>query len=1021
MKKSLSVVLSTAVALSMFSSMAFAKTSADFSDLKELDAATQAKFDAMISAGIFDGVSDTTFGLKDEMNRAQFAKVAALIMGLDVNKDLTTSSFNDVSVDDPANGYALPYIEALKEAGVTDGYAEGQYNPAGKVTKEQLATFLVRVLGKDADAKAMTGEDATVSDWAQGYVALALELKLLANGEDGTFGGQANATRDLLLTGAYEAKQQYVPAGKVSVSEAKATGVQQVTVSFNKPVDTEKAKLALTKGAASVATTVKFADDKKSAVLSLTDVKVGEGDYTVTLSGLDADAVEKTTATFTGEKEAVKSIEFASAGDTVAYSKQATVRVKPLNQYGEIASFSAGDYSVYTTDGSATLSKDSVDGTLIVKMNTMDITGVVQGASMIPVTVYHNDTRISAQKTFKLGNTSFISKIELGDAKYSNGSALSDKGDYLEVPVRELDQYGNVVTADQLEADGINDNLNAVITPYESNIAVTYDKDSEGTNRIVKMTLSDKLDKNGEYTATIYGGASSETMKFNVKAAAVVTKVEFGSFTGTLAAGDGLDGTDAQYIPVIGYDASGNKLSTTDLVNDTNIERIKISASGNVHAVDAAGNASAQLIKTGEHAGSIKLTVDKTAANGTAYISANISEMNANDYKYMNLPIGKARVADTMTVATDSKKKGIGTSDTDLVVKVKDQYGADLKNIVGDTTENGKAVTYDVYMTVTSVNTDAANEGTGFTVTGKDDNAAFTTAPIIGDNVKQNFTITPDKFDIFNDGFTINTNNTIGKAEVKFELRKTVGDGTPSVIRTITKTFEGLNAAKADLTYSVSQPGEAYAFLDNAENFGALGTALTANYGGAKVAKEITVSAKDSAGDEVAIPNQVQRATTGDPNVAKAVIGDGVHGDAGKAYVMGNEAGTTDVTVLYETLKGELKSVNTSVTVKNEMPAVASITANGDKTIADGSDISIDSIMDLAVKDQFGDEFKDGNQVTYNAILGLTYAVEDVVGEGNITIDQDNGTISIDSTVKGFTLKVVAPNGKTASTAVTVS
>ncbi|MBD0384926.1 S-layer homology domain-containing protein, partial [Paenibacillus sedimenti] len=209
MKKSLSVVLSATVALSMFSSVAFGKTSADFTDLKDLDAATKAKFDAMISAGIFDGVSDTSFGLKDEMNRAQFAKVAALIMGLDVNKDLKTSTFTDVSVDDAANGYALPYIEALKTAGVTDGYGENTYNPAGKVTKEQLATFLVRVLGKDADAKGKTGTDTTVSGWAQGYVALALELKLLANGEDGTFSGQANATRDLLLTGAYEAKQQY--------------------------------------------------------------------------------------------------------------------------------------------------------------------------------------------------------------------------------------------------------------------------------------------------------------------------------------------------------------------------------------------------------------------------------------------------------------------------------------------------------------------------------------------------------------------------------------------------------------------------------------------------------------------------------------------------------------------------------------------------------------------------------------------------------------------------------------------
>lgn len=44
-----------------------AKSSADFTDLKDLDAAKKAKFDAMISTGIFDGVSDTTFGLNDEM------------------------------------------------------------------------------------------------------------------------------------------------------------------------------------------------------------------------------------------------------------------------------------------------------------------------------------------------------------------------------------------------------------------------------------------------------------------------------------------------------------------------------------------------------------------------------------------------------------------------------------------------------------------------------------------------------------------------------------------------------------------------------------------------------------------------------------------------------------------------------------------------------------------------------------------------------------------------------------------
>lgn len=190
---------------------AAAKTSADFSDLTDLDAATKAKFDALISSGIFDGVSESTFGLKEEMNRAQFAKVAALVFQLKVDDKLTTSSFTDVRSDDPANGYALPYIEAVKAAGITDGYGEGTYNPAGNVTKEQLAAFTLRGLGQDEKAKSTPGvSDDTVSDWAKGYVALALDLKLLSNNADGKFGGTSNATRDLLLTGAYEAKAQYV-------------------------------------------------------------------------------------------------------------------------------------------------------------------------------------------------------------------------------------------------------------------------------------------------------------------------------------------------------------------------------------------------------------------------------------------------------------------------------------------------------------------------------------------------------------------------------------------------------------------------------------------------------------------------------------------------------------------------------------------------------------------------------------------------------------------------------------------
>ena len=207
-KKLLSSFLTITLALSSVTSVGVviseAKTSADFTDLKDLDAATKAKFDALIAAGIFDGVSNDTFGFKDEMNRAQFAKVAALTFGLHVNTSITTSSFSDVQSD----SYALPYIEALKTAGITTGTTPTTFNPAGKVTNEQLAAFLVRGLGMDDKAKNFQGTvDHTVSDWAQGYVALALENNLLATAADGAFGGRTPAIRNQLAFGAFESKK----------------------------------------------------------------------------------------------------------------------------------------------------------------------------------------------------------------------------------------------------------------------------------------------------------------------------------------------------------------------------------------------------------------------------------------------------------------------------------------------------------------------------------------------------------------------------------------------------------------------------------------------------------------------------------------------------------------------------------------------------------------------------------------------------------------------------------------------
>ncbi len=88
----LTMIATAAMAFSLFTSAALSlpasaevKTSADFTDLAGSDAALKAKIDAMIAAGIFEGVSDSTFGITQNMTRAQFAKVATLIYNITVD------------------------------------------------------------------------------------------------------------------------------------------------------------------------------------------------------------------------------------------------------------------------------------------------------------------------------------------------------------------------------------------------------------------------------------------------------------------------------------------------------------------------------------------------------------------------------------------------------------------------------------------------------------------------------------------------------------------------------------------------------------------------------------------------------------------------------------------------------------------------------------------------------------------------------------------------------------------------
>ncbi|OUS73040.1 hypothetical protein B1748_23835 [Paenibacillus sp. MY03] len=183
MKRIATIALSALLTMGAFSGLASAAT--------ELTA--QQKFDALKAKGIFDGMDSTgTSALDQNMTRAQFAKVAALLTGLKVDSNPVTSTFNDVSADNWATGY----IEAAKKAGLIEGVGGGNFNPSGNVTQEQLAAVMVRALGIQTDTNAVVGG---VSDWAKGYVAAAVNAGLIAGVTDFT----APAKREALVVSSY--------------------------------------------------------------------------------------------------------------------------------------------------------------------------------------------------------------------------------------------------------------------------------------------------------------------------------------------------------------------------------------------------------------------------------------------------------------------------------------------------------------------------------------------------------------------------------------------------------------------------------------------------------------------------------------------------------------------------------------------------------------------------------------------------------------------------------------------------
>lgn len=198
-KRAVSFVLAAVLGAGVASSAVFALSTSDFSDMGRLTQQERNKFEVLLQNGIFNGYGDGTFGLDERMTRAQFATVLVKLKGLD--NSAAQSSFEDV----PAGAWYTGNVEAVYRAGIASGVSKTRFNPDGNVTKQELAAFLVKAIGKAAEAEAAPGNDPTVDSWAQGFVAAAIRhFPSLVPPPGQPFDGKAYATRFQLALAAYD-------------------------------------------------------------------------------------------------------------------------------------------------------------------------------------------------------------------------------------------------------------------------------------------------------------------------------------------------------------------------------------------------------------------------------------------------------------------------------------------------------------------------------------------------------------------------------------------------------------------------------------------------------------------------------------------------------------------------------------------------------------------------------------------------------------------------------------------------
>lgn len=155
-------------------------------------------YDAVTSLaekGIINGMADGVFAPDMLLTREQAVKLILPALGIPVNSKVTESSFADCR----SGEWYVPYVEAAKSSGVVTGLSETEFGTGKNITRQELATMIVRALKYcsvflPAVSEVQFDDAESIASWASEAVT-ALASAGIVKGSDNCFSPENFATR----------------------------------------------------------------------------------------------------------------------------------------------------------------------------------------------------------------------------------------------------------------------------------------------------------------------------------------------------------------------------------------------------------------------------------------------------------------------------------------------------------------------------------------------------------------------------------------------------------------------------------------------------------------------------------------------------------------------------------------------------------------------------------------------------------------------------------------------------------